>query len=157
MEDELNLDRPLPHALRAVLGTVGLFSIVTPAWEFRQAFLHPGWFSLFFAIITLGVWAVGGVFVAMAVAGEDQRWRVGDAELEIERRNLFRRWTTRLDPGDVVATAIKETEWDSGPNTFGVVLTTRDGATCETAGVDLPAKAEAIERRLRRVLGLPVR
>ncbi|WP_424361902.1 hypothetical protein [Methylocystis parvus] len=156
MEDDFYLDRPLPHVLRAVLGAVGLLAILAPAWEFRHAFLHPGWFSLFFGVITLGAWAVGGSFLLIAVVGEDQRWRVGEAEIEIERRNLFRRWTTRLRPGDVVETAIKETEWDSRANTFGVALTTRDGATFETAGAEKRATAEAIERRLRQALGLAV-
>lgn len=152
MEDDFCLDRPLPHLLRAVLGGAGLFAIVAPVWEFRQAFLHPGWFSLFFGFIALGAWSVGGAFVAMAVVGEDQRWRVGEAEIEIDRCNLFRRWTTRLRAGDVRETSIRETEWDSAPHTFGVVLTTRDGASFETAGVEKRANAEAIERRLRRVL-----
>lgn len=137
------------------MGGVGLFSIVAPAWEFRHAFLHPGLVSLFFGAITLGAWAVGGAFLGIAVVGEDQRWRVGEAEIEIERRNLFRRWTSCLRSGDVVETSIKETEWDSGPNTFGVVITTRDGASFETAGFEKRANAEAVERRLRGVLHLP--
>jgi hypothetical protein len=155
MEDDFCLNRPLPHVLRVVLGGVGLLAIVAPAWEFRHAFLHPSLLSLFFAFLTLGAWTVGGAFVAGAVVGEDQRWRVGEAEIEIERRNLFRRWTTCLRPGDVVDTAIKETEWDSSPNTFAVALTTRDGVTFETAGVEKRANAEAVERRLRGVLHLP--
>lgn len=152
--EKLSLDRPFSHVLRAVLVIAGLFVIMAPAWEFRRTFLHPGWLSLFFGFITLGAWFVGGALVAGAILGEDQRWRVGEAEIEIERRRLFGRQTARLSRGDVVATCIKETEWDSRANTFGVVLTTRDGATFETAGVDKPEQAEAIERRLRKTLGL---
>lgn len=154
MEEDYFLDRPLPHVLRAVLGGAGLFAIVIPVWEFRHVFLHPGWISIFFGFLTLGAWSVGGAFVAAAVVGEDQRWRVGEAEIEIERRNLFRAFSTRLLPGDVVDTAIRETEWDSRANSFGVVLTTRDGVEFETAGFERRANAEAVERRLRRVLRL---
>ncbi len=140
--------------LRAILGAVGLLAIVAPAWDFRRAFLHPGWHSLFFGVITLGAWAVGVGGVWAAAFGEDQRWRVDDGEIEIARRNLFRRWTTRLRSSDIAEISISETEWDSRANTFGVVLTLRDGARFETAGVETCADAEEIERRLRAALGL---
>lgn len=75
MEDDdiFYLARPMPYGLRLFLGAAGLFSIVAPAWELRHTFLHPGWASLFFLVILLGAWSVGGSFVAAAVLGEEQR------------------------------------------------------------------------------------
>jgi len=153
---EYRFHRPLPTALRIILAAAGLFAIGAPAWEFRHAFLHPNLASLFSGAITLGAWAVGGAFVAGALFGEDQRWRVGQGEIGIERRNAFRRWSTRILATDIRGVTIEKTEWDSGPDTFGVVLTLHDGSRFETPGVEKRANAEEIERSLRGALGLPL-
>lgn len=152
--DDFPLSRPLPFLLRVVLGAAGVFVIVAPAWEFRGAFVRPGWISLFFAALLLGAWAVGGAFVMAAIFGEDQRWRVKDGEIEIARKALFRERTTIVRGADVVTTRIRQTAWDSGPETFSVVIALRNGEEFETAGFEKRANAEALEARLRARLQL---
>ena len=153
-DEDFFLTRPMPYWLRFFFGAAGLFAIVTPAWEFRRAFLHPGWFSLFFAAILLGAWFVGGAFVAAAILGEEQRWRVGDGRIDIARRTFLRKWTTTVSGSDVCATTIRETGWDSGPDTYSVVLRLATGEEFESPGFEKRENATALEARLRERLHL---
>lgn len=153
-DGEFSLKRPMPMALRLLFGAAGLFAIVAPVWEFWRAFVHPNWASLFFGFITLGAWSVGGTFLLASIFSEDQRWRLRDGEIEILRRSALRRWTTVVRASDVSATTIKETSWDSGPNTFSVVLHLHKGDAFETEGFEIRQNAEALEARLRALLQL---
>ncbi|PPD42709.1 MAG: hypothetical protein CTY15_11720 [Methylocystis sp.] len=153
-DDIFYLMRPMPHGMRILLGAAGLFCIVTPAWEFRHAFLHPGWFSLFFAVILLGAWSVGGSFVAAAILGEEQRWRVADGRIDIDRRNLCRSWVTTVHGPDVSATTVKEIGWDSGPDTYSVVLGLVSGEEFESPTFEKRENATMLETRLRERLHL---
>jgi hypothetical protein len=153
-DDIFYLTCPMPQAVRLLLGGAGLFAIVTPAWEFRHAFLHPSWFSLFFVVILLGAWSVGGGFVMAAIMGEEQRWRVGDSRIDIARRNFWRSWVTTVRGPDVSGTKIKETEWDSGPKSYSVVLRLVTGETFESPGFERRENATALEARLRERLHL---
>lgn len=152
--DEFSITRPRPLFLRIMFGAGGLFTIVVPAWEFRQAFLHPGWLTLFFGLMTLGAWWVGSVFVAASLFDEDQRWQVRHGEIEIKRQNALRQWTTIIRAADVRATTIKETSWDSGPDTFSVVLNLYNGERFETNDYEKRDNAVALEARLRARLCL---
>jgi hypothetical protein len=151
---EIAVTRPLPLLLRIFLASIGLFAIVAPAWEFRTVFLHPGWITLFFGAIVLGAWSVGVGFVAAAIYGEDQSWRLRDGEIEIRRSNLWRSWTTLVRAADIRETTIKESEWDSGPNSFCVVLRLVNNEAFETRGFEKRANAEKLEARLRATLHL---
>lgn len=144
----------MPLLLRLFFGAAGLFTIITPVWEFRQAFLHPNWLSLFFGAMVLGAWSVGGAFVAAAIFGEEQRWRVEDGKITIYRCSALRRWTTIALKADICETTIKETTWDSGPNTFSVVLRLKSGDEFETQGHEKRTNAEALEARLRQRMQL---
>lgn len=151
---EFALTRPLPLFLRLPLGAAGLFAIVMPAWEFRHAFLHPGAASLFFAAIVLGAWAVGFFFVHAALYGEDQCWRIEGAKIVVERKNIFRQWTTILRAADVRQISIVEQNRDSGPNLFCVRLETYAGDAFETAGFEKRENAEALKSQLLGKLDL---
>lgn len=153
-DEEFTLVRPMPLALRLMLAAAGLFAIIMPAWEFRQVFLHPTWLSLFFAVITLGAWSVGGAFVAAAIFGEDQRWTVRDGEIEIARRAPWRASAAVIRGADVSVMSIEETSWDSGPNTYSVALRLRGGEKFETPGFEKRDNAQELETRLRQRLHL---
>lgn len=151
---EFALTRPLPLFLRLPIGAAGLFAIVMPVWEFRQAFLHPGLASLFFAVIVLGAWSVGGAFLYGALYGEDQRWRIEGGKITVERKNIFRQWTTILRPADISHVSIVERDSDSGPNLFCVRLETQAGEAFETAGFEKRENAEALKSQLLGKLDL---
>lgn len=152
--EEFALARPCPHFLRILFGAAGAFAILMPVWEFRHAFLHPGWHSLFFGAITLGAWSVGVPFLIFSIFEEEQNWRVENGRITIARRNLHRSWTTVLRAGDILDTAIEERDREAGPNIFEVVLRTTAGEAFVTQGFEKRANAEELEARLRASLGL---
>lgn len=152
--EEFSISRPRPLFLRLMFGAAGLFTMATPLWEFRQAFLHPSWASLFFLAITLGAWSVGIVFVAAAIFDEDQSWRVRKGVIEIARRNMLKRWTTTFRLEDVRETSIAKATWDSGPDTYAVKLTLKNGEVFETYGCEKRENAEALQARILRLLTL---
>ena len=152
--DEFSLTQPMPMLIRLIYGSAGLFAIIMPVWEFRHAFLHPQWISLFFAALVLGAWSVGGVFVASAIFGEEQRWRVSEGEIAIDRQTLLGKWTTLVRGPDVDAMSIEQHTWDSGPDTFSVAMKLKNGEKFEAGKFEKRANAEALEARLRRRLHL---
>lgn len=152
--ETFELRRPMPLLLRLVLGGFGMFAIVMSAWDLRHAFIRPGWHSLFFGVIMLGAWSVGGAFVALAIFSEAQRWVVRDGEIEIFRGTLWRKWSSVIRRADIVAMSVREIEWDSRANSFSVVLRSKSGETFETPDFEKRESAIDMEMRLRRRLEL---
>jgi hypothetical protein len=106
--EEFLLARPMPAALRSLLGAAGIFVIVAPVWDFWRAFVPPNWASLFYGALILGAWSVGGTFLVASVLGEDQRWRLRVGAIEILRRTALWRRTTVIRAKDVIATTVEE-------------------------------------------------
>ncbi len=152
-ETEFEVKRAFPPLLRVALGVAGALCIAIATWQLRHAILQPGWWTLFFGIMLLGAWAVGGSFLWAALLGEEQLWRFAKGELIIQRRSALRRVQTRIDRADVARTHVAEIVWDSRPPTFNVVLHLRNGRRFETADMSR-ATAEALEARIRRALNL---
>lgn len=152
--ETFELRRPMPLLLRLVLGGFGMFAIVMSAWDLRHAFIRPGWHSLFFGVIMLGAWFVGGAFVAIAIFGEAQRWVVRDGEIEIFRRTLWRKWSSVIRGADIAAISVREIEWDSRADSFSVVLRSKTGEAFETPEFEKREDAIDLETRLRRRLEL---
>lgn len=148
-----DLSRPMPLALRLFLGAAGLVCVALPAWEFRQAFMQPGIYSLFFAAIILGGWIVGGAFIFGALFGEQQAWRFSGGGLHIARRSVFIAKTDTIHGRDVESIEVREIEWDSRPHTFAVVIRTKLGASYESRDVATRDEAAALAAHVRARFG----
>ncbi|MET0294903.1 MAG: hypothetical protein ABW042_07785, partial [Phenylobacterium sp.] len=149
MTEALRLEQPLPPALRLFLGAAGAFAIACPAWEFRTALLHPAMASIPFAVILLGAWSVGGVFVAASIAGEAMSWRIEDGLLTLRRTSLLGVRVQRIRTEDVAVTEIVTVQWDSRPDSYAVRLRLHAGRPIETPDVSTRPAAEALERDIR--------
>jgi hypothetical protein len=150
-----DLRNDVPPVMRAVVGALGAFCIVMPAWEFRHAFLSPSILTLFFGAIVLGAWSVGGMLVKAALFGYAQRWRLKPGLVEIERRAPLRSDTLAVRPHDVARTEIITHTWESRENSYTVAVHLRDGRRLDAPTVyNDRAAAEALETRLRRALRL---
>src|SRR5262245_5529494 len=132
MAEAFELERRLPIPLRFVLAVIGLFCILAPTFDLGRVVLQIGWWTPFFGAILLGAWAVGAIFLAAAIMGETQRWNVENGELVLSRKTLLTRSVEIIRPRDVDRTDIREVTWDSGPNTFSVVLHLKRGVELET-------------------------
>ncbi|WP_036282524.1 hypothetical protein [Methylocystis sp. ATCC 49242] len=152
--DEFSIERPLPGWLRAGLAATGLFCIVTPAWEFRHVFLHPDFSTLFFGFLTLGAWTVGGGFILAAWFGEDQRWRVRDGVIDIERTRVGWRSTTAVRRENLREMRVRFFPDDDGPDVYRVVLALESGEEFESPAFEKSHNAEELAARLRRRLHL---
>jgi hypothetical protein len=144
----------LSTPVRLFLGAAGLFCILTPTLDLREAILQPAWWTLFVGTIIIGAWCVGGIFLAAAVIGETQRWQFRDGELVLSRTSLLRRTKETIRSSDVERTEIREVEWDSRANSFSVVLRLKSGTEFETPDYTTRAAAEAMQGRIARALRL---
>jgi len=152
--EEFTLERPLPGWMRAGMALVGLFCIVAPAWDFHHAFLQPSLATPFFAVLVLGAWIVGGGFAFAACFGEDQRWRVGDGAIRIERAMVGWRKTTTVRRENLRALQVRFFPDNDGPDIYRVALTLESGETFESPAFETRHHAEELAARLRRRLHL---
>lgn len=149
MSAPLTFERTMPPALRAFLAAAGMLCVILPTWELRQALLQPGWWTLFFGVIILGAWSVGGAFLAAAVFGERQSWRFQSGTLIIERRSLIRTQHEHIRAAQVKQIEVCAIEWDSRPETYCVQLTTSAGLSFGTPDTPRREDAEALANRIR--------
>jgi hypothetical protein len=150
-----HFERTLPMPMRLLLGAAGLFCILTPTLDLREAILQLGWWTPFFGVIIAAAWCVGGIFLAAAIIGETQRWHFRDGELILSRNSLVRRTTELIRAGDVERTEVREVEWDSRANSFSVVVRLKTGVEFETPDYGTRGAAEAMQDRIARALHLP--
>ena len=151
--ESFELERLLPIPMRLFLGAAGLFCILMPTWDLGRALLQLGWWTPFVGAIVIGAWGVGATFLAAAIVGEAQRWQLRNGELILSRRTLLWRTVETIRGSDVERTEIREVEWDSGPNTFSVVLRLKSGAEFETPDYSTRDAAEVMKGRIGRALG----
>ncbi|MGH6815183.1 MAG: hypothetical protein ACREC6_05725, partial [Hyphomicrobiaceae bacterium] len=110
MDEAFHFERTLSMPVRLLLGAAGLFCILTPAFDLREAILQFGWWTPFVGAIIAGAWCLGGIFLAAAVIGETQRWEFRDGELLLSRNSLLRRVTEIIRANDVERTEIREVQ-----------------------------------------------
>jgi hypothetical protein len=138
--------------MRFVLGAFGLFCILAPTLDLGRVLLQIGWWTPFFGVIVIGAWCVGGILLAAATLGETQHWQFENGELVLSRKSLLKRKMEIIRGIDVERTEIREVEWDSGPNTFTVVLRLKSGAEFETPDYSTRDAAEAVKARIGQAL-----
>jgi hypothetical protein len=66
---EIAHEVPLTAAVRVGLALAGLFAIIMPGWELGRGLWPLKIITLFYAVITLGAWFVGGFFLLAALTG----------------------------------------------------------------------------------------
>ena len=150
--EEFELERRLPIPMRFFLGACGLFCILVPTLDLGRVLLQIGWWTPFIGVIVIGAWAVGGILLAAAIMGETQRWQFEKGELILSRKSLLKRSTEIIRVSDVERTEIRAVEWDSGPNTFSVVLRLKNGAEFETPDYSTRDAAEVLKGRIGQAL-----
>lgn len=137
------------------MASLGLFCIVMPAWDLRHAFHSFGWWTLFFGVIVAGAWSVGFSLLSSAIAGDSESWSIEDGTMLLERVSPLRRRIDLIRGEDVAHISLRTVDWDSGSDTYRVVIHLRSGEKLETPDYESVAKAEGIRVELRRELRLP--
>jgi hypothetical protein len=125
-----------------------------PAWEFRHALLEPSILTVFFGIIIVGGWAVGGAFLMGALFGEAQVWRFGSGQMYVARRSVFLDTTDTVSGREVKSVEVDETVWDGRAPTFSVIIRTKSGKSYGSGEHDTREKAEALAALVRERLRL---
>ncbi len=138
---------------RGFLLVVGLIAIILPTYELRHAFTRIDVLTLFFGVIVLGAWSVGGIFVVGAIVGAHQRWFFDADGVTIERSSLIARRSNRYIGADITRTEIRENTYDTREPTFTVLMFTRDGQEHQTPERSSRAAAERLQRGIDRRLG----
>lgn len=140
---------------RAAFALIGAALLILPAYDLRQAFLKPGWWTLFFGIIVGGAVWIGAAMLLGALFGETGVWRLGREHLDIALRSPFRRRRLRLRAADIATITLDERQWDDGPDTFTVDLTlVAGGPRLVSPRFAERAAAEQFTAELRDRLGL---
>ena len=148
------INRNYPPIGRVLMAAIGLFCIITPAWDLRYAFLEFGWWTIFFGVIVAGAWSIGFALLLSAVSGDSETWTIESGTLRYERVSPLRRRVDLNRGEDVARMEIRTIDWDSGSDTYSVAIHLRSGEKLETPEYDTPVKAEAIRAELSSLLGL---
>lgn len=133
---------------------VGLVCLCLPAWDLRHAFLEPGWWTLFFALIVLGAAAIGSVMILGAVAGESAVWNFDNGVLALHRRSPIGQRTTVVRAKDVQSIDIETVEWDSRANTYRPVLILKSGERLRAPDHGRKEDADCMAKRMAEEFGL---
>jgi hypothetical protein len=136
------------------MAAIGLFCIITPAWDLRNAFFEFGWWTIFFGVIVAGAWSIGFTLLLSAVSGDSETWTIENGTLRYERVSPLRRRVDLIRGEDVARMEIRTIDWDSGSDTYSVVVRLRSGEKLETQDYDTLSKAEAIRAEFSSLLGL---
>ena len=142
---ELHHEVPQPLPLRVMLVTVGVFTMSVPVWELWRGIWPLNLTTSFFALILAGAWTVGGALIFAGLFGQAVSWCVTPGLIEINTRTLFRTQGFRYRPADIEDFAIMQIERDSGPDTWSVVMTARDGRRHETRSFENRTDAERLK------------
>jgi hypothetical protein len=148
------IDRSYPAIGRVLMAAIGLFCIITPAWDLRYALLEFGWWTIFFGVIVAGAWSIGFALLLSAVSGDSQVWTIENRTLRLERASPVRRRIDLIRAEDIASMEIRTIDWDSRPDTYSVVIHLRSGEQLETPACDTPEKADAMKARIGSLLGL---
>ena len=150
---ELHLSQPFPPIARilgAVAGSAIIAVVVTELWS---GIWPPGWHSLIFGPIFVGGVVIGALLLVASVIGEQTTWTVSDTEIVIRRRKTLGARRDIVSLRDLVGVDLHESEWDSRPSTFGVVLRDADGKRLVSPDCASKADAQRLRDRLRANLG----
>lgn len=152
--ERLAFKRHMPPALRMFLGAAGLFAIVVPTWELRQALFSAELWAWFFRIIIFGAWAVGVGFLGAALLGESQAWRFQAGALTIDRQSLALHRREHIRAAQVKSVDIRTIQWDSSADTYSVCVTLKNGQRFDTPDQASREHAEQLAARIRTELHL---
>lgn len=153
-DDPFEIFNHYPGWARGLTAFGGVFCVLVPAWELRHAFLQLGWWTLFFGIIVGGAWSVGGKLLAGAVFGEALHWSFRDQRLILQRRTMLGVRTEVLSAADVTGSEIHVSTWDSGPDTYSVIVHFRAARSAVTPGYSTRETAEAVRAEIMSRLGV---
>ena len=150
----LEINAPLGWTARLIFLAAALMCFLLPGYELRQAFLQPGWWSLFPAIIVLGAWSVGTAFFLGFIAGESLHWEIKDGTLTLHRASPASRRVQVITGADVGEIAVRTVKWDSGADTYCVSLRLNSGERIDTPEFKTRAEAEELAAEIRGRLSI---
>lgn len=156
--DELDADGrmlhsvPLPLIDRLIVGGAGAFILIVATLELCRGIWPVNVASAFFALLLAGAWSVGVPMLIVGVLGPSMHWLIEPGRIEVTLVNPFGRKRFSIGVSQLIAIAIREVDWDSGPATFTVQLRTTDGKTYESRSFGSRALAEAFRDRIRQRL-----
>jgi hypothetical protein len=149
-------DAHIPAAWRVVLALFGVGVAALTTWELRAALLQPGWWTLFFGVILLGAWIVGGSALWAALMAESVSWRVEPGLISLYRRSPFRQVWEVIRARDIRAIEVAQSTLDPEDGKFHVAIHRKRGRVLRTPEHGTRDDAAATAARLRALLMGPV-
>jgi hypothetical protein len=122
----------MPLPIRIMLGGSGALVCFLLLMELGPALWPLSFLTLFFGVIVLGGLSIGIVFIAGAILSPDHRWEIGQGSLAITYQLRDQIATKTYFPTDFDTIEIRETDKDSGPNTFELVCQLSAGKFVDT-------------------------
>ncbi len=128
---KIEITETMSTRIRVFLFLLGLLPWLAP----YELLIKPGWsgfnvMTLFFAAISLGAIAISLGFIGAAVFGMNQT-----AIFDLTARTITHRYETAVNAlrtkrysfNDLTKSAVREHNWDNGPNTYSLEIYFRDG------------------------------
>ncbi len=128
---KIEITETMSTGIRVFLFLLGLLPWLAP----YELLIKPGWsgfnvLTLFFAAISLGAIAISLGFIGAAVFGMNQT-----ATFDLTTHTITHRYATAVNAlrtkrysfNDLTKSAVREHNWDSGPNTYSLEIYFRDG------------------------------
>jgi hypothetical protein len=142
---------PTPMAMRVFLVACGLFVLIVSTLELGRAVWPLTLGGLFFLVILLGAYSVGGPMVLAGLLAPTSRWTVSPQRIEIALDNPFRLWRVSVGPGSVAGFELRESDNDGGPSSWYVVMRTIAGKRFESRPFGSKEAADRLRRDIEAI------
>jgi len=146
--DKIEITETMSTGIRVFLFIMGLFPWMAP----YELLIKPGWAgfhisTLVFLIISLGAIAVSIGFIGAAVFGMNQT-----ATFDLTTRTIIHRYETAINAlrtkrysfNDMTKSVVREHDWDSGPRTYSIEISFKDGHKILCGNFSSHKEAEAV-------------
>lgn len=146
--DKIEITETMSTGIRVFLFLLGLLPWLAP----YELLIKPGWTgfhisTLVFLIISLGAIAISIAFIGAAVFGMNQT-----ATFDLTTRTITHRYETivhalqtkRYSFNDISKSTVREHDWDSGPRTYSLEISFKDGHKILCGNFSSHKAAEAV-------------
>jgi hypothetical protein len=145
-------DVPFPTFMRWAFAAIGLFAVITPAYELGRGVWPLTVVSPFFAFIILGAWSIGFAMLGAALFGHAALLEFRPGELRVRQSSPFKTRELVFALSAIVSMDVKETESSDGPNQWGVEIKTGNGQVFRSRTYDTEATARKTLAEFRSAL-----
>jgi hypothetical protein len=145
--DPYDVTQTTPALLRWGLGLFGCVLVMAVVPDFLRSLWPLSPISPFFILLTGIGLAAGLGLIYACLYGPDERWQIGHGVLTLTRSLRGQSFEREYRETDIDSLTIKTIEWDSGADTYKLVLILRDGKRLNSPQFRTREVAEAARDR----------